>query len=197
MPDATSPRIPLTANELGTQLADRWRSFVLLGVGLLALGALGLSLVGALTLATILWFGVLLLVGGAVHLWQATRAQGWRSMAIAAAIGVLYLVAGALVVGHPVIGAETLAVALGVVILGVGAARMLIGFQHRSDPGWVWMLAAGAVGVVLGFLILASVHEGAPWVLGLFVALELIAQGAAMVLMGFTLRRWRRGLTTA
>ena len=197
MPDATSPRIPLTADELRTRLASRWRSFVLLGVGLLLLGALGLSMVGTLTLATILWFGVLFLVGGAVQLWQATKAQGWRSMAIAAAIGMLYLVAGALVVAHPVIGAETLTVALGVVILGVGAARMLIAFQHRSDPGWVWTCAAGAVGVVLGFLILASVHEGAPWILGLFVAIELMSQGVAMVLMGLTLRRWRRGLTTA
>ena len=189
-PSALSPH--LTADEIRAKLADRWRSFVLLGAVLVGLGSLGLLMAGTLTLATVIWFGLLFVAGGAMNLWHAARVQGWRSMATEAAIGLLYLVAGGLMLVQPLVGAQTLSLALGVVVLGVGAARALIGVQHRSDPGWVWMLVTGAVGIVLGLLILAAVHEGAVWILGLLVAIELLAQGWGMVLMGFTLRRWRQ-----
>jgi uncharacterized membrane protein HdeD (DUF308 family) len=193
----SEPRTPAalpTSQEIRTGIANRWLGFVGLGVLSIALGAIGLLMVGALTLVTVFWFGLLLIAGGAVHLLHSMRAQGWRSTVIEAAIGLLYIVAGGLLVVNPLLGSATLTLALGIVILAVGVARMLIAFQHRRDPGWFWLLICGLVGVALGLMILAALPQGALWILGLLVAVELITQGWGMVVMGFTLRRWRRTL---
>ncbi|MFW5834020.1 MAG: HdeD family acid-resistance protein [Pseudomonadota bacterium] len=187
---AQSTLLPqLTPNENRSRLADRWRGFVLVGALLLLLGIVGLFMVGTLTLVTVLWFGVLFLIGGATQLWHAVHAQGWRSMAIEAAAGLLYLIAGGLIVVNPALGTTTLTLALGAVILAVGLARVIIALQHRKEPAWLWLLLGGIVGIILGSLILAALPQGGFWILGLFVAIELIVEGWGMILLGLGLRR--------
>jgi uncharacterized membrane protein HdeD (DUF308 family) len=192
MTAATSSEPTATPGEVDARLADRWRWFIALGVTLLVLGGLGLLMVGPLSLASTLTIGVLFLVGGVVQALHAFRFQGWRSTASHAAGAVLYVVAGLLLLAQPLFGLVTITLFLGAIILAAGVMRIVIGFQHRGEQGWTWLLLSGVVGVLLGLLILSGLPGNAIWVLGLFVALELLMAGWSMVMMGVALRRWKR-----
>ncbi|MEO1090388.1 MAG: DUF308 domain-containing protein [Pseudomonadota bacterium] len=179
-----------TPTELTTKLIDRWGWFVGLGLLLVVLGTVGLGMTGVLTIVTVIWFGLLLVVGGVAQLIHAFRCQGWRSTLANGAIAVLYLAAGVVLLIDPVMASASLTLVLGALILAAGAVRIGIAVQHWRDPGWVWLLVSGGVGVVLGLVILSALHEGALWIIGLMIAIELIMDGWGMVIMGLALRRW-------
>lgn len=191
---ATTPSHPpakLTPGEIDTALADRWGWFIGLGVLFVLLGLVGLAAIGPLSLASALTIAVLFLVGGVLQIGHAFRCKGWRSTASHVAGAVLYLIAGALLLAQPILGLVTITLFIGAIILATGIMRVVIGFQHRPDQGWIWLVLSGVIGVLLGLLILAGLPGNALWVLGLFVALELLMEGWSMILMGVALRRRR------
>lgn len=194
MSEAQTPTPPMTATpaEVDAKLADRWGWFVGLGLLYLVLGTFGLLAMGPLSLVSVLVIAALFLIGGAVQLIQAWRCPGWRSLLVHVLGALLYIVAGGLLLANPVLGLVTVTLFIGAVILATGVTRIVMAFQHRPDQGWTWLALSGVVGVLLGVLILAGLPGNALWVLGLFVAVELIMEGWAMLLMGLALRRWKR-----
>jgi uncharacterized membrane protein HdeD (DUF308 family) len=195
MAQATTPTPPTraTPGEADAKLADRWGWFAGLGVLYVLLGTFGLLAMGPLALVSVLVIAALLLIGGAVQLLQAWRCPGWRSLFVHVVGAVLYIAAGGLLLANPVLGLVTVTLFIGALILATGLTRIVMALQHRPEEGWTWLALSGVVGVLLGLVILAGLPGNALWVLGLLVAVELIMEGWAMLLMGLTLRRRRRG----
>lgn len=193
MSDAATPEPPLkaTPTEVDAHLADRWGWFSGLGILYLVLGTFGLLAMGPLSLVSVLVIAALLLIGGALQLLHAWRCPGWRSMIVHVLGAVLYVVAGGLLLANPVLGLVTVTLFIGAVILATGVTRIVMAFQHRPEQGWTWLALSGGVGVLLGLVILAGLPGNALWVLGLLVAVELIMEGWAMLLMGLALKRWK------
>src|SRR5690554_1465247 len=110
MPDSkinhrpTPEQIAQTLQGLGA----RWGWFVALGLALLALGAIGFIYVFAATLASVIFIGILMLIGGVsqlIHAWRVKQIWGfllWTSS------GLLYTAAGVLALVNPVAGASLL-----------------------------------------------------------------------------------------
>jgi uncharacterized membrane protein HdeD (DUF308 family) len=190
MPTLTAPHP--TPAEVDAKLADRWGWFMGLGALFVVLGTIGLAMVGLLSVVSVVYIAALLGVGGIFQLIHAFRCQGWRGTASHIAGGVLYLVAAVLLLAQPIIGLVTITFLLGAVILATGIMRLVIAFQHRPEQGWTWLALTGVVGILLGLLILAGLPGNAIWILGLFVAIEIIMEGWSMILLGSALRRWKR-----
>jgi uncharacterized membrane protein HdeD (DUF308 family) len=53
--------------------------------------------------------------------------------------------------------------------------------QHRGTTGWVWARPGGVITILLGLMILARRPLDALWVIGLFVAIELIVNGRTQI----------------
>ena len=187
-----SPPLEPTRGEIDAALADRWRWFLALGVLYLVLGGVGLAAIGLLSLASVVMIAALFLVGGVGQLVHAFRCPGWRSTVVHVLGAALYVVAGGLLLAQPLVGLVTLTLVVGAIIFATGVTRIVIGVQHRPAQGWIWLVLSGVIGVLLGVLILAGLPGNAIWVLGLFVAIELLMEGWSMVLMGLALRRWKR-----
>jgi len=76
-------------------------------------------------------------------------------------------------------------------IFASGASRIVLALQHRGQPGWVWGLVGGIAGVVLGGLIAAKWPASSFFVIGMFIAIELIANGWTMVMLALAARAAR------
>jgi hypothetical protein len=77
-------------------------------------------------------------------------------------LGVLYIAFGAVLVSQTVASAQMLTYVLGLLLLISGLVRILLGFNHWKDAGWV-MLLSGAFGVLAGLVILTGFPMTGLW----------------------------------
>lgn len=171
------------------ELRKSWGWMLALGVLFLILGVIGLYMTAALTLASVLFFGALLLAGGAFQLIDAFQYGGWKSIVWYALIAILYLIAGIVMVLNPVGASVVLTAVLASMLIAIGGLRMVMAFQLRGTQAWGWLLLGGTAGMVLGVVIVAQWPVSGLWVIGLFVAVEMILHGASLVFIGLAARK--------
>ncbi len=159
-----------------------------LGIISLVLGTIGLGSCFALTLAGILLFGWLIVITGLVELVQVFKCRGWKGRLGQLVIAVLHLVAGVIVISDPVLVSGVLTLLLGFTILAGGATRSVVALQHRGQPGWVWPLLGGAAAVLRGVLIVVKWPASSFFVIGMFIAIELIMNGWTLVALALAAR---------
>jgi len=97
-----------------------------------------------------------------------------------------------MVVSRPLLASLTLTWALGFALIVVGVMRIVVGMQHRGTSGWGGAVVGGIITLLLGLLILARWPSDALWVIGLFLAIELIVNGYTQILVALAARRVRR-----
>jgi uncharacterized membrane protein HdeD (DUF308 family) len=146
-----------------------------------------------LTLASVLLFGVLLIAGGVLQLVDAFKCKGWKSTLWHVLIALLYVAGGILIVFDPVLASATLTLILAWILIAVGIMRGIMAFQLRSTKGWGWPLLSGIVSIVLGGMIIAQWPVSGFWVIGLFVAIELIFNGWSYVFVALAARKAGKG----
>jgi uncharacterized membrane protein HdeD (DUF308 family) len=176
----------------GTPFGDlqkHWGWLLALGLLSLALGTVGVWMTFEMTLASILLFGVLLVVGGVSQLIQAISCKGWKSILWHVLIGALYVAAGVVIVDDPLLASVTLTLVLAGLLVGVGVSRVILAFQLRPAQGWYWPLLSGAISVLLGGMIIAHWPLSGFWVIGLFVSIELIFNGWSYVFVALAARK--------
>lgn len=170
-------------------LPDKWGWLVGFGIVSTILGIVGLGMTFGLTVAGVLLFGVLLLVGGVLQLVDAFKYRGWKSTLLHAAIALVYVLTGFMMIVDPAGAAVALTLLLGVALITAGVLRIVICFQHRDQRGWVWPMLGGVASVVLGGIILVGWPVSGFWVIGLFIAIELLINGWTAIFLGLVARR--------
>jgi len=173
------------------KLNGSWGWFVALGILMIILGAYGLTEVVGLTLASAFFIGILLIIGGVAQCIHAMQDREWRGFLLHVLGGVLYIVGGVLVVSNPLAGSFIITLMLAASFIAGGIIRGAIAFSHREVKGW-WLLALGGfISLLLGVYMLNTWPFSALWVLGTFVAIELIINGATLLQFGLALRSHR------
>jgi uncharacterized membrane protein HdeD (DUF308 family) len=81
--------------------------------------------------------------------------------------------------------------ALGLLLLVSGFVRILLGFSHWRDAGWI-MLLSGVFGILAGLIILTGFPSTGLWVLGFVLGVDLISHGIAWLTYA-----WRPAARTA
>jgi uncharacterized membrane protein HdeD (DUF308 family) len=187
MIDRTAPS-QVYAQELGN-LIHNWAWLLALGILLVLLGTIGLGMTFWLTLATVFIFGIFLLVAGVLQFIQAFTTRGWRSFLWHVVIAVLYVVAGLDIIDDPVRASALLTLLLGAVLIGIGIVRIVIALQWRGYRNWGWPLVGGIAAVILGLMILTSWPVSGFWVIGLYVAIEMIFSGWSYIIIALGARQ--------
>jgi uncharacterized membrane protein HdeD (DUF308 family) len=182
--------VPVTDNQLALfgELKKNWGWLLALGILSIVLGTIGLGMTFALTEASILFFGALLIVGGIFQLFHAFKCRGWKSMLWHVLIALLYVAAGIAMVNHPLMAAATLTWVLAWILIAVGFFRIIMAFQLRPTNGWYWPLLSGLISIALGAMIIAEWPMSGFWVIGLFVAIELIFNGWSYLFVALAAR---------
>ena len=158
-------------------LVHNWGWLLAQGILLVVLGTIGLGMTIWLTLASVFIFGVFLVIGGGVQIFQTFKCRGWVSILWHGLIAVLYVVAGFSVMADPLAASTLFTLLLAGALVGIGVVRLIMAFQLRGVKNWGWPLIGGIAAMVLGFMILARWPVSGLWVIGLFVAIEMIFSG--------------------
>lgn len=194
-----APNLPHASPSLGSKLVPlRQKSGWLLaaGVSLVILGALGLLMTGALSIASAIWFGAMVLVAGIVLVADAVRHGGWRSRILHGLIGLLYIAVGIITFSNPLAATASLTLFVGAALFATGILRIVIAFQTRPNASWSMILVSGLLSLVLGVMILVRWPASSLWVLGTFLAIELIFQGVATIMLARAIRSTFDGVIT-
>ncbi|MFI5167800.1 MAG: HdeD family acid-resistance protein [Thermoanaerobaculales bacterium] len=171
--------------ELG-ELRPKWGWFLALGITLLLLGAVALIVPWLTTLTSVLVFGWLLVLGGVFEVIAVFWAKGWGIL-LHLLGGILSAVVGALIVAHPDAGALGLTLLLATLFLAGGLFRVGAAVVLRL-PNWGWAVAGGIVTALLGVIVWSTWPFSALWVIGMFVAIELMCRGWAWVMFAVAAR---------
>jgi uncharacterized membrane protein HdeD (DUF308 family) len=155
------------------------------GIALVVLGVLALILPLAAGLAAAVVIGWILIISGIIglvsafsgHL-HAHRNWGVLSAAIALIVGLLLLI-------NPLAGAVGITILLGAYLFvdGVALLGLALDQRRRTSSRWVWLAASGVLDLVLAVIILTLNPVGAAFVIGLIIGVDLIAAGAALLLI--------------
>ncbi len=195
-PSETSAHQPASLGTHLVPLRRNWGWLMADGIVLIILGVLGLGAVALLSLASAIWFGAMIFVGGVVVLIDAFRHQGWRSRLWHILIGALYLAVGVMTFVNPLLATASLTLLVGAALVATGVLRLIVAFQNRQLPYWTWVALSGVLSLLLGGMILMQWPGSSLWVLGTFLAIELIFQGWAAIALARAIRSTFDGVIT-
>ena len=170
-------------------VSKNWGWLLCLGILFIILGFVGLGRLFALSLAGTLFFGVLIIIGGLAQFIEAVKCKGWKSLAYHVLIAVLYVVGGFFMIQNPLAAKLLLTWILAVVLICVGIVRVVMALQMRATEGWFVPLLGGIISIILGGLILVKWPLSGLFVIGLFIAIELITNGWSYVFIALAARR--------
>ena len=176
MPAVTENRLADMFADEASRMRKVWGWFLAFAIVQIVVGLLAVSFAFVATFASVVALGVLLLVAAGAQLGAAVWARNWRGFFLFVLVGLLYAAAGFLMLDHPLIAAEALTLMLAAAFLVGGAFRVVAALVERF-PGWGWVLGNGILTFLMGALIWQRWPESGLWVLGLFVGIDLIANG--------------------
>lgn len=175
------------AIQIPPEMAQYWGWFLVFGVGLLLLGIAAIVRAFSATIATMLFFGWLLLLAGGIEIAQAFMVGQWAGFFHHLLAAILFGVVGILLVTRPVVSAEGLTLVMAGFFL-IGGIFQIVASLAVPLPGWGWHLADGAITTLLGVLLLARWPVSGLWAIGLFVGVDLASFGATWIAFALGLR---------
>jgi len=170
-------------------MSDNWGWMLAMGIIMVVLGTIGLGATFTMTVITVTFFGFLFMFGGVAQFIDAIRYRSIKSPWGGILIAILYVVAGFIMVTKPLPASVTLTMFIAWTLIAIGIIRVVAAFQTRPASGWGWILFAGIISVVLGIMILNNWPVSGLWVIGMFVAIELIFNGWGMIMLSLAARK--------
>jgi uncharacterized membrane protein HdeD (DUF308 family) len=173
----------MTAALTQTKSSAPWWLILIEGIAVLILGILLLTSPGATSVVVTTFLGAYFLVSGIFNI-VAVFTNKERKWYWSLLIGILGIIAGLLVLQHPiwstlVVGA-TLTIMLGVWALMMGILYLIKGFQGDG----VWSIILGVVDIIIGIWLLTNIGRATlalPWAAGLLA----LVGGVALIILAF------------
>ncbi len=169
-------------NILG-EMQHKWGWLLALGILFVVLGTVGLGMTFAITMASMLFFGFLMLFAGAFQFFYAFQCKGWKSIILHILAAAAYLIGGLVIINDPMLASALITIVIAVVFMMVGSMRIVMALQMRAMQGWWLTLIAGIVSVIFGGMIMTAWPVSGMWLIGLLIAIDLIIHGWGFVVM--------------
>ena len=152
-----------------------------LGVVFVIGGAIALSSIAMTTVVSVFLVGVIMVVCGVAEVFNALQLRSWGKMAFWLLVGLLYIVAGILTFENPLLAAKALTLFLGASLIVAGIAKIIVASDTKGRPSWYFIVLGGVVTLLVGAVILAKWPFGSLYILGIFLAVDLIVTGGGWI----------------
>lgn len=162
--------------------------FIILGVIVLIAGFIAAANLFLATFISILFVGAMMIAGGILEIIHSFGVKSWGSFFLWFLTGVLYTVAGVLTFYNPLLATAVITLLIAWSLIAAGVFRIWIGIRQRNSSGWGWMIAAGVLTLIVGVIILLRWPINSLWVLGMFLAIDLMFQGLSYITYGLGLK---------
>lgn len=170
------------------EMVHNWGWFFTFGIILMLLGIAAAVRAVTATVASMVFFGWLLLFSGIIEFVHAFMVGKWAGFFLHILVALLFGITGALMVFRPVISAEAVTFVMSVFFLVVGLYQLFASMWTHL-PGWGWQATNGALSAIMGVLLLMQWPVSGLWVVGLFVGTDLIFYGWAWIALAIGLRK--------
>ena len=135
-------------------------------------------------------FGWIFIFAGIAQIVYAFQSRKAGQVAWKLILGLLYFLAGILVVANPLEGVLAFTLVLGITIFLQGIIQVSIAFQmRRISPNWAWMLVSGIIGIIFGIFVWSNFPFRAVWLIGTFIGINLLFDGLWMLTLHSGQRR--------
>jgi uncharacterized membrane protein HdeD (DUF308 family) len=177
-------------SRMSAAVRAHWKAFLIEGIVLAILGLAAMIVPQLAGLAITIFLGWMFLVTGVMGLfvtyWARAMPGFWWSL-ISAALAVL---AGLVLLAHPMQGVLTLTIVVGAYFVAEGVASIMYSLEHRRELSgrWSWVLVAGLMDILIAFFIIAGWPGSADWAIGLLVGINLLFGGATLIGMALAAR---------
>ena len=141
-------------------------------------GVIGVSIIATLEIALLL--GIALIISGAAqlfHISRFTRAWGWGSRLLLAAISI---VAGVVILRNPMVGALAMTLAMASYFLLAAVGRAVLALEASEAKGRTWLILSALVSFVLGLYLIGTLPVSSLYIPGTLLGIDLIFYGASL-----------------
>ena len=170
------------------EMTHHWGWFLAFGIVLLLLGVAAIVRSFAATVASMVFFGWLLVFGSIIEFVHAFMVGNWAGFFLHLLVALLFGITGVTMLVKPVISAEALTLLMSVFFL-IGGLYQLISAMWMHLPGWGWHALNGVIASILGVLLLAQWPISGLWVIGLFIGIDLVFYGWAWIALALNLHK--------
>jgi uncharacterized membrane protein HdeD (DUF308 family) len=139
------------------------------------------------TLAVV--FGIFILIDGIFELVGAI-AGDTESRGLLAVIGVLSVIAGVLLIRHPLGGVRAVALILGIWLIAAGVVRLIGAFAYPGHR--IWRIVTALILGIFGVVIVSEPHIGYA-TLAVIAGICFILYGIGMIAVGWAMHAIREG----
>ncbi|AUH33808.1 HdeD family acid-resistance protein [Paracoccus tegillarcae] len=163
--------------------------WIIIGVLSIIAGIFALANPLAATLTATLIAGWGFLIVGVLQIVAVFQAEGWGGRIWAGVLAAAFILVGIQLLGNPLEGTISLTVAVGILFMITGIARIIMSFSLQRGGGFWLVLLSGVLAVILSLMIFSNFPQSAAVMLGVMLAVELISNGVAMIVLGSTARK--------
>lgn len=184
--------VNVLAIDVPRDLGRNWGWFLALGLGLSVLGVLAIVYATKATVASMYFFGGVLLAAAAIECINAVMVGKWSGFFLHLLAVLLFAVTGFLLMRYPATSAEGITVLMAAFFFVGGIFEMIAPlFMGLPDAGW--HVLNGAIAVLLGILLLVQWPFSGLWAIGMFVGIDLLFRGITWTVFAFGLRSIEHG----
>lgn len=169
-------------------MIHNWGWLLAFGIVLLLLGIAAIVRSFAATVASMVFFGWLLVFVSLIEFLEAFMVGNWAGFFLHLMVALLFGVTGIVMLAKPVISAEAVTLVMSIFFL-LGGLYQLISALWTHFPGWGWHALNGSIAAIMGGLLLAQWPVSGLWVIGLFVGIDLILYGWVWIALALTLHK--------
>ncbi len=163
-------------------LKEHWQSYVIQGILLIILGALAIAVPVISSIAIAAFVGWLLFFAGAFRTAWLVRSPHGPSYVSSLLLAILTAILGLVIALFPLQGAITLTMVLTAYFIAHGIASLMFAFSVKDHTGrWGLLILSGIIDLVLAGLVIAGWPSTAVWILGLYVGINMLFTGFALV----------------
>jgi uncharacterized membrane protein HdeD (DUF308 family) len=162
-------------------IAKVTKPFIVLGIGLIALGALSIYAPQQSGMTVGVLIGIFLLVSGLFRTSLFWIARSWGSALLRLLMGVLAVVAGGMMIADPALGLQAITIVAILYLIADGVSQFVFAVRLPPAAGGVWIMLGGIVSVLLGILIWRGWPVTGEQAVGLFIGIKLILDGIALI----------------
>ena len=160
-----------------------------LSILMIIAGILAIIVPPAAGIAVAILVAWLLVFSGAAHLAFAWRTHATAGFVWELLLGILYILAGAYLLLHPVAGLASLTLALAIYLSVKGILEFALSFLLRPMPGSSWILFDAIITIILAVMIWRAWPSSTEWAIGTLVGVSMLFSGITRLMLSLAVRR--------
>jgi uncharacterized membrane protein HdeD (DUF308 family) len=166
-----------------------WLWLALLGVVLIAAGAVAILVPAVSTIAASEVLGSVLIVSGVLQIMQAAKMLNWAGFIWHLLLGILAAIGGVLIYLDPFAGVVAITILIAIIFAVHGATQVAFAWKVRRQPGWHWFLVSGCIALIVSVLLVLKLPYSHSFTPATMAGVSLIFAGWAYVAMALASRK--------